>query len=147
MTRHFTGYHMFAITVSFFAVVIGVNVVMATFAERTFGGTVVDNSYVASQRFNHWLDEARAERALGWRLTADREGSHAVVELTGAAGAQVAAMAIHPLGRLPDQRLHFAPISAGRYRSIETLPDGRWRLQIDVRQGSRRARFIDEVPA
>ena len=53
--RPFTGYHMTAILVAFFGVVIVVNFVMARYAVATFGGTVVDNSYVASQEFNGWL--------------------------------------------------------------------------------------------
>ena len=53
--RRFTGYHATMIIVAFFAVVVGVNMVMARFALSTFGGTVVDNSYVASQKYNEWL--------------------------------------------------------------------------------------------
>ena len=54
MTKPFTGWHMTAILVGFFSTVIAVNVYMAHAAISTFGGTVVDNSYVASQEFNGW---------------------------------------------------------------------------------------------
>lgn len=47
----FNGRHMTAILVAFFAVVIAVNVLMARFIICTFGGVVVENSYVASQHF------------------------------------------------------------------------------------------------
>ena len=50
MTRKFTGWHMTAILVGFFAIVISVNLFMARAAIGSFGGVVVDNSYVASQR-------------------------------------------------------------------------------------------------
>ncbi|MEH6702567.1 FixH family protein, partial [Parasphingorhabdus sp.] len=50
--KKFTGYHAAAMIVSFFAVVVVVNLVMAQFALSTFSGTVVDNSYVASQKYN-----------------------------------------------------------------------------------------------
>ena len=43
----------------------------------TFGGVVVENSYVASQDFNGWLDEARAERALGWDADVGRDDAAA----------------------------------------------------------------------
>jgi len=147
VTRTFTGRHMLAITVSFFAVVIAVNLVMARFAIETFGGTVVNNSYVASQEFNRWLDEAKAQRALGWKLTAERDGHYAIVHLDGAPGAQIRATAIHPLGRRPDKVLHFVRLAGDRYRSIEMLPAGRWRLELEVRRGRHRARFVDEVSA
>ncbi|MDB5686037.1 MAG: nitrogen fixation protein FixH [Rhizorhabdus sp.] len=147
MTRHFTGRHMAAITITFFAVVIAVNLVMATFATRSFGGTVVDNSYVASQHFNRWLDEARAQRRQGWGVAVTREGDHAIVMLTAPADARIEATVMHPLGRLPEFALHFGAMGGGRYRSVEALPAGRWRLQIVVRSGAQLAHFLDEVPA
>lgn len=147
MTKTFTGRHMLAIIVGFFVVVIAVNLVMARFAITTFGGTVVDNSYVASQKFNHWLDEAQAQSTLGWRLSADRSGNHAVVRFDGAPNVQIEATAIHPLGRLPSMTLHFAQTASGRFRSLEPLPAGRWRLEFRVVRGDHHARFLDEVPA
>ncbi len=147
MTRQFSGFHMLALTVGFFVVVVGVNLVMATFAVRTFGGTVVDNSYVAGQKFNGWLDEARAQSALGWSLTATREGDRAVIALVGAPGATIEATAIHPLGRAPSITLHFQQVAPGRFRSAELLPAGRWRLEIGVRKGERVKNFVDEVAA
>ena len=68
--RKFTGWHMTGILVAFFGVVVSVNVFMARAAISTFGGTVVDNSYVASQKFNGWLDKAEAQKALGWTVSA-----------------------------------------------------------------------------
>ena len=64
--KPFTGRHAAIILVAFFGVVIGVNMVMASFALSTFGGTVVDNSYVASQHYNEWLARAEAQDRLGW---------------------------------------------------------------------------------
>jgi hypothetical protein len=77
MTRRFTGGHMLALMLAFFGTVVAVNFVMATLAVRTFGGTVVDNSYVPSQHYNHWLDQARAQRALGWTASGPDPDRHA----------------------------------------------------------------------
>lgn len=147
MTRRFTGLHMLGLIVAFFAVVVGVNITMATLATRTFGGTVVDNSYVASQKFNRWLDEAGAQAALDWHLTAGRDGDRALLTLSGVDGGSIEATAIHPLGRMPAVRLRFEHLSPGRFRSIEVLPAGRWRLEIRVRNGQQTKNFVDEVPA
>ena len=57
-TGPFTGRHITMILVAFFGVVIAVNLVMAHYASSTFGGVVVENSYVASQEYNQWLHEA-----------------------------------------------------------------------------------------
>jgi nitrogen fixation protein FixH len=51
----FTGRHMAITIVGFFLVVIVVNLAMARMATSTFGGVVVENSYVASQHYNRWL--------------------------------------------------------------------------------------------
>ncbi len=78
----FTGWHMTAILVIFFAVVITVNFTMARLAMSTFGGKVVENSYVASQHYNVWLARAEAQDRLAWTpkvsLDADR---HVRVEI------------------------------------------------------------------
>ena len=47
-----TGKHVLGITVGAFAVIIGVNVLLAVKAVSTFPGLEVDNSYVASQGFD-----------------------------------------------------------------------------------------------
>ena len=137
MTRQFTGRHMAAILVVFFGVVVAVNFTMARFASATFGGVVVENSYVASQEFNRWLDQADAERALGWdAVTAWRPDGRLAVTLRGApSGAEVTATARHPLGRLPDRDFAFEPSGNLRFVSREVLPEGRWLLRLEVRSG------------
>jgi len=139
MRRTFTGRHMTVILVAFFGVVIAVNFTMARYASATFGGIVVENSYVASQEFNRWLDEAADERALGWdAVTTWRPDGRLVVAMRGApAAVAVTAMARHPLGRLPDRDLTFEPIGGGRFLSREMLPEGRWTLRLTMAAGGR----------
>lgn len=143
----FTGRHMAMVMVAFFAVVIGVNLIMARMASHSFTGVVVENSYVASQHFNRWLEEARRERELGWSATATRaQDGHVVVALAGApADVRVSAVAWHPLGRAPDRPLRFERTDAG-FRSDEVLPAGRWRIRIEVNAaGGRRWRTEEMV--
>lgn len=140
-TGPFTGKHITVIIVAFFAVVVGVNVIMARAAIRTFGGVVVDNSYVASQNYNKWLDEAARQMALGWSAKPARgDDGRVVVTMIGApaSGLTLRAEARHPLGRLPDQALTFQRKADGSFRSNEPLADGRWKLRIDAEaQGQR----------
>jgi nitrogen fixation protein FixH len=147
MTRTFTGRHMAAILVAFFGVVIAVNFTMARFASATFGGVVVENSYVASQHFNRWLDEAEAERALGWdAVAAWRPDGRLAVTLRGAPpDAEVAATARHPLGRAADRDFTFEPAGDLRFVSRETLPEGRWLLRFEVKAGGRVWRREEEL--
>lgn len=148
MNRRFTGHHMAAILVAFFGVVILVNLVMARFAVGTFGGVVVENSYVASQDFNRWLDQAEASRALGWKARLEREADGKLaVNLIGApTGVKLSAEARHPLGRQPDMALTFIDLNGARFRSREALPAGRWIVRLAATDGSRTWRQEERLP-
>ena len=147
MSRTFTGRHMAMIMVAFFGVIITVNFTMARFAVSTFGGIVVENSYVASQEFNRWLEEARQQRALGWdAVTTWRPDNRLAVRLTGVPdGAKVSATARHPLGRMPDRDIPFEPAGEGRFLSTEELPDGRWTLRLEVNAAGQTWRREEEL--
>ena len=134
MQRTFNGRHMTAIMVAFFGVVIAVNLVNARFANSTFGGEVVENSYVASQDFNRWLDEAKTERGLGWdEVTTWRPDGRLVVAVKGTPpGVTLHAIARHPLGQLPDRSLAFDRLGNGQFLSREALPEGRWDVRITL---------------
>jgi len=149
MTRRFTGWHMTFVMVAFFAVVLGVNLTMARYAVGTFGGTVVDNSYVASQRYNGWLAQARQQETLGWVPTITTDTARRVVITIATPAGQLStahftANATHPLGRLPARDLTFVASAAG-WRSVEALPPGRWSLHINVSHGQSKAAFDDEI--
>ena len=141
MTAKFTGFHMTAILVAFFGIVITVNVVMARYAVSTFGGTVVDNSYVASQNYNRWLAEADKQQALGWNsrisLTQDRVVQIAVTRRgSPLAGLSATGVARHPLGMAAAIPLTFAPGENGTLRSVSSLPSGRWDVTVTLQDGS-----------
>lgn len=146
-SRPFTGRHMAAILVAGFGIVVAVNFAMASLANSTFGGIVVENSYVASQHFNRWLDEAKAQEALGWKLEASRRRDGRVIaDLAGVpAYPVVTAVARHPLGRMPDAMLTFSRDAEGGYVSREVLPQGRWTLRFTVDAQGRTWRREQEV--
>jgi nitrogen fixation protein FixH len=149
-TKAFTGYHMAAILIGFFGIVIAVNIYMAKVAIGTFGGTVVDNSYVASQNYNEWLAEAEKGEKLGWSVSAKRAADGKLTLTVGVNGASgtgftVNATAEHPLGRMPERVLQFAALGNGNYVSEEALPSGRWLLRIEVSRGGDRYRATTEV--
>lgn len=138
MTQRFTGWHMFAVLVAFFGVVIAVNLTMMRIARGSFGGIVVENSYVASQDFNTWLDAAKAQDRLGWTVASQVQPDRLVAISVTAAPEPLAvsATARHPLGRLPDQALTFRRVAPGRYVSTRPLPEGRWTLRLQLVAGA-----------
>ena len=61
-----TGWHVLAMVVGFFAIVMTVDICMATMAVRTFSGEVADDPYEAGRLYNRTLAERRVQAALGW---------------------------------------------------------------------------------
>ena len=139
MTNRFSGWHMTVILLAFFGVVVAVNLTMAMFATRTFGGVVVENSYVASQKYNGWLQAARKQEQLGWTIKPSLDGSRRVVVSVSADGARLSGFARHPLGGEADVPLTFGLGS----RSAEALPPGRWAVHLLVRRGNDEARLVE----
>lgn len=138
---------MATILVLGFGVVIAVNLTMARFAISTFGGVVVENSYVASQHFNSWLDEADRTKALGWTVGIKRDGQNKVHITTKNVpyDSTITATARHPLGRLPDQTLTFVATGDGNFTSDIALPSGRWILRVEIKAGAQRWRSEKEL--
>lgn len=86
MNRPLTGWHVFAMFVGAFSVIVGVNLTLAYQAVATFPGLVTDNSYVASQHFNA---DRTAQDGLGWDVGAEVKNGLLHLTITNASGAPV----------------------------------------------------------
>ena len=143
-STQFTGRHAAMILAAFFGVVIAVNFTMAMFATQTFGGVVVENSYVASQKYNGWLAAAERQNELGWKIRPGIDTGRRVTVDVALDGAEVRGFARHPLGREPDVQLTFIA-GEGGFRSEKPLPAGRWNLHLLVKRGREEARLIETL--
>jgi nitrogen fixation protein FixH len=135
----FTGKHMALVFIGGFALVIAVNLLMASFAVGSFHGTVVDNSYVASQKYNGWLGKAETSKALGWQAVPHRraaDGRVVIEALMVPDSAAITAEAERPLGAREAAALTFIAQGEGRWVSTEPLAPGRWRLRMAIRAGA-----------
>lgn len=134
--RQFTGRHMLIWVVSFFAVIIAVNLTMAWFASATWSGLIVKNGYVASQNFNGELARARAQEALGWMAAVSHDGEGIAIRFTGPKGEPLYGLSVSGELRSPvtdkhDQRLTFNPGQNGYVSAIRLMP-GVWDLQVNA---------------
>jgi nitrogen fixation protein FixH len=133
--RELTGRHVLAITVSAFAVIIGVNLTLAYKAVSTFPGLEVENSYVASQDFDR---DRAAQVALGWSLAPYYDGDRQELTLrfTDAAGNPVNLSELSVLlGRTTEARDDRQPtfdLRDGVYLAKVALPRGKWMMQIEA---------------
>ena len=133
-TREFTGRQMAGVLIVGFGIVAAVNFYMASLATGGFHGIVVENSYVASQKFNTWLDEAEVARKLGWAADAVRdEDGHLVIATSGLPyGAVITADLRRPIGEREYASVDFAPLDEGRYRSTSPVDQGRWTMRLRI---------------
>lgn len=155
----FTGWHMLAIMVAFFGVVIGVNVWMARLASQTFTGEVVQNGYVGSQNFNRWLDEAAREKGLGWSAEVARQADgRLAVTVTGKgpasgslAGASLNGEVLRPLaeGEAKAEPVAFRAVktdaAGASFVSAQPLAPGRWRLRLILSAGGHTWHSVEMV--
>lgn len=130
--RKLTGRHALAILVSFFGLIIGVNLFMAYSAVSTFPGMEVDSSYADSQTFD---DRRVAQEALGWNASVEIPGDGTLIlHLVDAAGrpvapAELAALLTRPTNREEDQLLDLTRIN-GAFVAPAAIGDGQWRLRL-----------------
>ena len=147
MTKRFTGYHITAILIGFFGLIIAVNLVMAHAATRTFGGLLAKNGYVASRDYNRWIAASAAQDRLGWSLASTVEKGHLVLALDGPANPDIRVVAEHPLGRKQPSSVPMVRMSDGRFQSVRPVAEGRWKLRISIREDKNEARFLRELIA
>lgn len=138
--RPFTGRDALMVIGGGFLVVIAVNVALAVSASRSHPGLVVENSYVASQKFNSWLEQGRAQKAMGWTVTADADADSLVVSATGPDGRpledlKAVATLGHPLGAEPPRELTLMEIAPGRYAARHRVTPGQWLAEVRLSRG------------
>lgn len=127
------GRHVLAICVGAFSVIIGVNVVMAVQAVRTFPGLEVANGYVASQSFDA---DRKAQQALGWTVTPSYRDGKLVLAVTDAEGLPAAVRTLDVLvGRATEAKDDVTPVLArvaGVWEADLALARGKWMLKVEA---------------
>jgi len=123
--RQITGWHVFGLFGLGFGIIIAVNLFMAFQAVHTFPGLEVENSYVASQKFDA---QRAAQQALGWDVRAHRAGD--VLRLSIRRDGE-------PVEALIDQALLSRPTTDAQDRTPAFVFDGRdYVATVDVPHGN-----------
>ncbi|MGY8632618.1 FixH family protein [Bradyrhizobium sp. 14AA] len=147
--RPITGRFVLIAVVSFFAVVIGVNVVMMRFAITTLPGTDVDSAYSASLAYQKEIQAAHQQNRRDWKVDAHIErqaGGTARLHLDAKAqdGAPLAGLSVfgrleRPTDRRADQLLEMIEGGGGSYRGIaHGVAAGQWDLVIEADRDGKR---------
>jgi nitrogen fixation protein FixH len=133
------GWHVLVILLSFFGVIIAMNILFITLAVQSFPGEDVKRSYVQGLEYNKTLDARARQTALGWQAEArfirDAGAPALIVAFTDRTGAPVRGLSIDAALRRPttdrqDIALAFTEVDPGLYRTdIATLGAGAWKLR------------------
>ncbi|TGN42172.1 nitrogen fixation protein FixH, partial [Paracoccus liaowanqingii] len=132
MTRELTGRHVLAVTVGAFALIIGVNLVMAVNAVRSFPGLETRSAYISSQQFEA---ERVAQMALGWTAALSIDDGRSLLTLQDAEGQGVRPKALGLVLRRPthqqaDQHPRLQAEAAGRWHGQARLAPGNWNADL-----------------
>ena len=127
----FTGKHMALLAVSFFGVIISVNIGMAVLSATSWTGLVVENSYVASQEFEEKRIAHDKQLAAGWQSSFTYEAGIAQLSVKDGAGkpvdlGPVSLLINRPVGGHDDANLTPARGADGSYSAPVALGDGVW---------------------
>ena len=83
MIKRVTGWHVLAVILVFFGVIITVNVIFIIQATRTFRGEDEPRSYVQGLDYNSTLAARAEQAALGWTATTEVEDGRVVIFAAG----------------------------------------------------------------
>ncbi len=151
MTRTFKGWHMAVITVTFFTVIIAVNITLAVFAKTSWTGLVVENSYVASQSFNRDATVARQQQAVGWQMVVEVTREMVRVSLHDRANQALSGLNVRmklqrPVTETEDRVITLPEVSAGLYSSGMPLHSGIWIADVTAEgRDHKPVRFVQRV--
>ena len=126
-----------------FAVVIGVNAVMITFAVTSFSGLYTPTPRDRGLHYNAIVDQKQTRDALGWRVEASwrPETNRLELHLVDGAGQplngiQVRAELVRPVEKRLPLAVTLGGLGDGRFAGYIDLPErGNWDLDVFVERG------------
>jgi len=147
--RPLTGGMVLAMLIAFFAVVFGVNILMAKFAIETLPGVEVDSAYSASLAYEGEIAAARQQQERGWKIDAHVEraadGVAAIlVNARDSKGSPLPGLAFssrleRPADRRGDREAALVEAENAVYRGkVADVAPGQWDLVLEGDSSGRR---------
>jgi nitrogen fixation protein FixH len=147
--RPITGRFVLIAVVSFFTVVIGVNLVMMRLAIATLPGTEVDSAYSASLAYQKEIQAAHQQDKRDWKVAAhvarDADGmANLNVDAKAGDGLPLAGLSVfsrleRPTDRRADQAFEIEETGGGSYRgTAHGVAAGQWDLVIEADRDGKR---------
>lgn len=138
------GWHVLAMVVGFFAIVVAVDTAFMVAAYRTFPGQVSSTPYEDGVSYNRKLAQKAAQARLGWAPVASVTSAGAVqVEVRDAAEAPVRGLTLagrleRPATEAGRIALVFREVQPGVYRATPGRLMGAWDLTVELMDPGKR---------
>ncbi len=140
--KKFTGTHFLISILSFFGVIIGMNVAFIFFATNTWTGLSKENAYVDGLNYNQTIEAAKIQRELNWQSSLELEtvGTQKLISFVlkdannqDLSGFDVTVKVGRPTLQGYDQTLVLAESSQGKYEAAVDLPlKGQWHVSLSA---------------
>lgn len=138
---------------AFFSVIVGMNILMATFALGTFDGQVDSNAYRSGLKFNDRIEAARSQAATGWAASINVNHSMQIIEVRLTMAQSAALTNVSLDGQLwrqsvqgMDFALVFVEVESGRYAAdIPKDAFGRFELRLSAARAGTVVAFKREI--
>lgn len=142
------GWHVLAMVVAFFAVVIGVDTTFTVMALKTFPGEVSVTPYEDGLLYNRHIAQLEAQARLGWRAAAAAEPGQVVLTFVDRDRRPLSGLAItgkleRPATETGRIDLRFEEAAPGRYVAAAGRIDGAWDLTANAK-GATGGSFVAE---
>lgn len=133
--RGLTGWHVLAMVVGFFAVVIAVDAVFIVQAYRTFPGEVSVTPYEDGIAYNRKLAQLATQERYGWKAVAGAAPGRILVEFRNAEGGPVSGLSLttkleRPATETGRRVPKFKEAAPGRYQADVSGIRGAWDLTL-----------------
>ena len=143
----FTGWHMALVMGLFFGTIITVNMTLAYYANTSWTGLVVKNSYVASQQFDTETARLKKQQKLGWTISSGYSAGTISLGIADKAGkpvdiAELSAKIGRPVTESDDRQLPLTRAHDGSYLAQTELAKGIW--QIDMMATDTRGNVLEK---
>ena len=132
-----TGRHVLVAMISFFGVIIVVNLTMATLAARSWTGLEAKNGYVSSQDYNKKLAEVESQRKTGWSAQLTHTDGMLTFQISDKAGAPLATDDVkaefrRPIHENDDRMISLTPVAPGKFEGPAPKAAGLWDVNISL---------------
>ena len=140
--KKFTGKHFLISILSFFGVIIGMNIAFVYFATNTWTGLSKENAYVDGLNYNQTIEAAKIQEELNWQSSLElvSQGAQKMISFTlqdqnnlNLSGFDVTVKIGRPTLQGYDQTLVLAESSRGQYEAVIDLPlKGQWHASLSA---------------